>query len=102
MAARKRASCSATSTRMSSGRSSHSRVEPSISVKRNVTVPAGASPTAETLGGHARAGLGQTSPMGLEFGIATTAAEIEAGQRLRYAVDVEGVGRYRGGEGAAH
>src|SRR2546423_1475317 len=100
MAARKRASCSATSTRMSSGRSSHSRVEPSISVKRNVTVPAGASPTAETLGGHARAGLGPTCPMGLEFGIATRAGELEAVQRLRYAVYVEEMGRYREVEGA--
>ena len=38
--------------------------------------------------------------MGLEFGIATTAAEIEAVQRLRYAVYVEEMGRYRDVDGA--
>ena len=34
--------------------------------------------------------------MGFEFGRATTAAEIEAAQRLRYAVYVEELGRYQG------
>ena len=39
--------------------------------------------------------------MGLEFGIATTTAEIEAVQRLRYAVYVEEMDRYHDVEGAA-
>ena len=39
---------------------------------------------------------GQTVEMGLDFRRATTAGEIEAAQRLRYAVYVEELGRYRG------
>ncbi len=41
IASRTTASCTANAARISSARSSHSRVEPSISVKRNVTVPEG-------------------------------------------------------------
>src|SRR6266581_2228503 len=42
MAARSTSSCAARATCIASGSSSHRRVDPSISVKRNVTVPLGA------------------------------------------------------------
>jgi GNAT superfamily N-acetyltransferase len=46
-------------------------------------------------------GLGQTDEMGFEFGRAITAEEIEAAQRLRHAVYVEELGRYRDAAGEA-
>ena len=44
MASRTIASCSTNAARISSGRSSHKRVEPSMSANRNVTVPVGGLP----------------------------------------------------------
>ena len=51
-------SCWASAIRIASGRSSHSRVEPSMSVNRNVTVPVGRSRTRDIVArlGHARPG----------------------------------------------
>ena len=73
-----------------------------MSVNTNVTVPDGGWATAAIMAVFPLRGpgLSQTARVGFEFAQATTVAEIQAVQQLRYAVYVEEMHRYQNVEGA--